>query len=149
MSINTLEENEIKNESKHFRYFRELCEVIPVPKISEETVREINERIDLINEKSGQEDDFNKLSRKKAHEVIKLLEKNHKIVTKSYYQNLWMAIGMSAFGVPMGFAFSTALDNFAFFAIGLPIGMSMGLAIGASMDTKAKKEGRYMDISYL
>ena len=52
---------------------------------------------------------------------------------------------MSAFGMPLGVAFSVALDNFAFIGIGLPIGMSIGMALGAGMDKKAAKEGKQLD----
>ena len=69
------------------------------------------------------------------------------LVTKNYYQNLWMALGLSVFGVPMGIGLSFALRGDislmgAFLAMGLPI----GLAIGAGMDKKAAKEGRQLDI---
>ena len=63
------------------------------------------------------------------------------LVTPNYYQNQWMILGMTVFGLPFGLMFSLALDNFAFFTIGLPIGMPIGIAVGAQKDKKAKEEG--------
>ena len=68
------------------------------------------------------------------------------LTTPNYYQSYWMSIGMAAFGVPFGLMFSMALDNFAFFAIGLPFGLSIGLAIGAGKDKKAKDEGTQLNV---
>lgn len=50
--------------------------------------------------------------------ILKLIEKELKLVPKNSYRNRWMAIGMSAFGVP----------------------------IGAGMDKKAFEEGRQLDM---
>ena len=57
-----------------------------------------------------------------------------------------MALGMAAFGVPLGVAFGTSLDDMSFLAIGLPIGMVIGLAVGSGMDKKALEEGRQLDV---
>ncbi len=74
------------------------------------------------------------------------LKKEHGLVTKGYYQNLWMVLGMTIFGVPFGLMFGLALDNFAFFGIGLPIGMPIGMAVGMTQDKKAASEGKVLDI---
>ena len=50
---------------------------------------------------------------------------------------LGVAIGMGI-GVPLGLA----LDNPGFFGLGLPIGLAIGYAKGASLEKKAKAEGR-------
>ena len=57
-----------------------------------------------------------------------------------------MAIGMVAFGLPMGVAFGAALGNMAFLAIGMPVGLAIGLAMGSGMDAKAAEEGRQLNI---
>lgn len=76
------------------------------------------------------------------HVVTTKLRKEKNIVTPNYYQTLWMSLGMTIFGLPFGLVFSAALDNMAFFAIGLPIGMPIGMAIGINLDKKAREEGR-------
>lgn len=53
---------------------------------------------------------------------------------------------MSAFGIPLGVAYVSIIGNMAFLSIGLPIGMVLGMAVGAGMDKKALKEGRQLDI---
>lgn len=113
--------------------------------VPDEIVQQINEWLDLLSE----EDDANKL-RKKINKVyfkiVNLVVQKVKLVPKQYYQNLWLAVGMSAFGIPIGVAFSVALDNFAFIGLGLPIGLSMGIAVGVGLDKKAEKEGRQLDV---
>ena len=52
-----------------------------------------------------------------------------------------MALGMSAFGIPMGVAFGAATDNMGLIGIGIPIGMSIGIAVGAQKDAQAAKNG--------
>jgi hypothetical protein len=74
------------------------------------------------------------------------LEKELKVVPKNYYRTLWMALGMSAFGLPIGTAIGLFLGNIGLLAVGLPIGMGIGAVVGTNMDKKALAEGRTMDI---
>ncbi|MBT8322649.1 MAG: hypothetical protein KJO94_04145, partial [Eudoraea sp.] len=69
-----------------------------------------------------------------------------KIVTKNYYRNLWLALGMTVFGIPLGVAFGAAQDNMAFLGVGIPIGMAIGIGVGTAMDEQAKKKGKQLDI---
>ena len=75
-----------------------------------------------------------------------MIEKELMLVPKNTFRNRWMAIGMAAFGIPIGMAFGVSMGNMAFLAIGIPIGMSIGIAIGTGMDKKAFEEGRQLDI---
>lgn len=74
------------------------------------------------------------------------LKKEHGLTTKGYHQNLWMILGMTMFGVPLGMIFGFALDNFGLFAIGLPMGMPIGMGIGMAIDKKAQEAGTVLDI---
>jgi len=74
--------------------------------------------------------------------IVNKILKEHKLVTPKYYQNLWMVLGMTAFGMPIGVLVFTMTGNAAFISIGLPIGMPIGMAIGMQMDKKAREEGR-------
>ena len=78
--------------------------------------------------------------------IIKLIEKEHKLVTKNHYRNTWLVVGMAVFGIPLGVAFGASLGNMAFLGIGLPIGMAIGSAVGTAMDKKAFEEGRQIDL---
>lgn len=57
-----------------------------------------------------------------------------------------MAIGMSVFGLPLGVAFSAALDSYAYIGIGLPIGLAIGMALGSRKDDEAASEGRLLEM---
>ena len=77
--------------------------------------------------------------------ILKYLEKEHGLVPKNYYTTLWIPLGMSAFGLPIGAAISIITGNVAFIAIGLPIGIGIGSLYGASLDKKAEREGRVLN----
>jgi hypothetical protein len=78
--------------------------------------------------------------------ILRLLEKELKLVPRNYYRTLWMAIGPAAFGIPIGIALGAGLGNMGFIAIGLPLGMVIGMALGAGMDKKAFEEGRQLNV---
>jgi hypothetical protein len=69
-----------------------------------------------------------------------------KLVPKDYYRSLWMTLGMSAFGIPMGVVFGISMGSMAYLGIGLPIGLVIGIAVGTAMDKKALEEGRQLDV---
>lgn len=59
---------------------------------------------------------------------------------EGYFVNKWMGIGMVIFaglGVPL----SIATGNEGLIGIGPAMGMSVGIAIGASLEEKYKKQG--------
>ncbi|SIT89744.1 hypothetical protein [Pontibacter indicus] len=78
--------------------------------------------------------------------ILKLVEKQLNLVPQKHHLKLWLALGMSTFGLPFGVVFSLALKNFALLGLGLPIGMGIGMGIGAKLDEKAKSEGRQLDL---
>ena len=53
---------------------------------------------------------------------------------------------MSAFGIPIGLALGASQGNNGMLGAGLPIGMVIGIAVGSSLDKKAFKEGRQLDL---
>jgi hypothetical protein len=114
--------------------------------LPEVIVETINQDIDNLNSFSGSGDELRKLITKKQTGILKVLEKELKLVPKNHYRNLWMVLGMSVFGIPMGVAFGASLGNMAFLGIGLPIGMVIGIAMGTGMDKKAHNEGRQIDM---
>lgn len=119
--------------------------------LSEDLYAKIESELQSIRKISADNEKGLKSSLKKARgRILKLLEKEVKLVPKGYYQNLYIAIGMTAFGMPLGVAFGVALNNMAFLGIGLPIGLAIGLAIGKEKDKKAEAEGRQLntEISY-
>lgn len=122
-----------------------LITAIEKKKIPDPQTRAINEIIAGANDFKGPDQELKKAIDSARSAILKLLEKDLKIVPPAYYQTLWMSVGMAAIGLPLGVAFGAAIGNMAFLGIGLPIGMSIGLALGAGMDSKAKNEGRQLD----
>lgn len=115
-------------------------------KLPNETVSSINDGVYQVNSVTGSEKELGKEVKNTQFRIIKLIEKEHKLVTKNHYRKTWLAIGMAAFGIPLGAAFGASLGNMAFLGIGLPIGMVIGIAIGSGMDKKAFEEGRQIDL---
>lgn len=125
---------------------QQLLNELEKKKISAETVEKINRETVIINSTALRNKDLHKVLKQKQNDIIKLLEKEHKIVPKNYYRNLWMAIGMGAFGVPIGVAFGLLMHNIALLSIGLPIGLGIGVVVGSSLDKKAEAEDRQLDV---
>lgn len=105
----------------------------------------INEIIAGINDFSGSDPDLLKKMKSGQAGILKLLEKDLKITAQDHFQTLWLALGMAAFGIPLGTAFGAAMGNMGLLGIGLPIGMAIGIAVGRQQDIKAKNEGRQLD----
>tara|TARA_R100000935_G_C2776330_1_gene139812 strand:- start:350 stop:814 length:465 start_codon:yes stop_codon:yes gene_type:complete len=114
--------------------------------LTNETVNSINDGITMVNSITGSEKELRKQINNTQCNIIKLLEKDHKLVTKNHYRNTWLALGMAVFGIPLGVAFGAGIGNMAFLGIGLPIGMAIGIAVGTAMDKKAFEEGRQIDL---
>lgn len=115
--------------------------------LPDDLIQTINSKIEGINTSNLVGKPFEKLVSTTLAELLKLLEKELKLVPKYHFRNQWMALGMSAFGLPFGVIFGISLGNMAFLGIGLPIGMAIGIALGTSLDEKAKKEGRQLNLT--
>ena len=126
--------------------FQSLLSELRERELTEEVITAINEHIVHLNGITSL-DILTKELRKRQFKILTLLQQKLKLVTKGYYRNMWMAVGMSAFGVSFGVAFGVALDNMAFLAIGIPIGMGIGIAVGTAMDAKAQKEGKQLEFT--
>ncbi len=135
-----------KKLTNKYVYFEKLLDELKKREMPSEIVNLINQNIDEINSFSGSNKDLQKQIRKSQSNILKLIEKELKLVPKNLYRTRWMVIGMTVFGVPLGMAFGASLDNMAFLGIGIPIGMVIGMAIGAGMDKKAFEEGRQIDL---
>ena len=127
--------------------FKELLEQLKQRKLPDKIIDLINQAIEELNSTSLMGNDLRRLLQKKQAKILKLLEKELKIVPKNHYKNLWLAVGPSVFGFPTGLAISSSFaNNWVFFLIGIPIGLVIGMSIGLSMDKKAYKEGRQLDV---
>ena len=129
-----------------YSQFGELLNELKKKELSQDVYKLINESVDILNLSTFNGAQLTKLLKKKQTAILKQVEKEHKIVPKNYYRTLWMVLGMSAFGLPIGVAFGLSIGNIGLLAIGLPIGMGIGIAVGMSMDKKAMNEGRQLNI---
>ncbi len=135
-----------KNLTRKIEIFERLLTELQKKELPTHILETINEEVTKINEFKWTEKDLSKRIGKAQNKIINQLEKELKLVPKNYYRNLWMVLGMSVFGLPLGVAFGVSIGQLGLMAIGLPIGMGIGIAVGTSLDKKAKQEGRQLDV---
>ena len=128
-----------------YAQFDKLLTELKKKKLPEEIVNSINNEINKINSISESDKELRKQIKKTQSSILKLIEKELKLVARNHYRNTWLAVGMAAFGIPLGVAFGKSLGNMGLLGIGLPIGMVIGMAVGSSMDKKAFEAGRQLD----
>lgn len=109
-------------------------------------IQSINKEVEELNSTTLINTDLRKLIKKKQTAIVSLIEKELKIVPKNYYRTLWLALGMTAFGIPLGVLAGVLLGKPGLFAIGLPIGVAIGVTVGTAMDKKAVKEDRQLNL---
>ncbi len=131
---------------KIFQKFEVLLDELSEKHLDTETINFINAQVEDLNHSLAKQKKYHDDLSQAYKQVLNYLRKHEKIVPKNYYRNMWIALGISAFGVPIGVAFGLILDNMAFLGIGLPIGMSIGLAVGSGMDQSAKKNGKQLEL---
>jgi hypothetical protein len=132
--------------ANQYQQFGALLTAIKEKDLPIETTDFINKEIEQINALAYDDKSFSKTIKASQKKIVQLLEKKHKIVPKKYYTALWMVLGMSAFGIPMGVAFGLSMGNIGLLGIGLPIGMGIGVGVGSYLDKKALTEGRQLDV---
>tara|TARA_B100000508_G_scaffold132802_1_gene122074 strand:+ start:29756 stop:30220 length:465 start_codon:yes stop_codon:yes gene_type:complete len=138
------------NKRLHQSYAKtvKLVEEIRDKDLPDETLILFNSEIDKLNSLENENRKFRSQLRRSRNKLIQHLLKKHQLVTKRYYRTIWMSIGVGAFGVPLGVAMGSSVDNYGLIGTGLPIGLAIGLFIGVQLDNKAHKEGRQLDIEY-
>lgn len=150
MDVKELNKRDITDGKKRlfnvFDQFDRLLGELRKRNVPEDIVSIINKEIEIINGVTDSEKKLRKQIRNSQTKILRLLEKQLKLVSVNYYRNTWLVVGMAAFGIPLGAAYGSITGNMAFIGIGLPIGMALGMAVGAGMDKKALKEGRQLDI---
>ncbi len=103
-----------KKLTNKYVYFEKLLDELKKREMPSEIVNLINQNIDEINSFSGSNKDLQKQIRKSQSNILKLIEKELKLVPKNLYRTRWMVIRMTVFGVPLGMAFGASLDNMHF-----------------------------------
>lgn len=137
-----------KKLEKKYAIFAKLTAALNQHEIPRELAESLNTEVDKLNAISDSAKEKPGKMTKAHSRIIRKVQKELGLVPKNYHKNMWMGVGMAAFGVPMGVSLGLSLDNMAFMGIGLPIGLAIGLAVGSGMDEKAKKDGKQLDLDY-
>lgn len=122
-----------------------LLSILEKRELPNQIVEFVNTHVDELNALSESDKYFGKKIKNAENKIITHIEKQVKVVPKKYYQKFWQTMGMTAFGLPVGVAISSAAGNSGLIGVGLPIGMVIGMAIGLNKDKKACNEGRQLD----
>lgn len=147
-----IELKEIQNDNGNiklgaiYEQFRALLLQLEKKELSLNFIKLVNQEVEELNNTLLIDDKLKKLIKQKQTIILKLAEKEFKIVPVNYYRNLLLVLGMTVFGLPIGVVFGLIIGNLGLLSLGLPIGMGIGIAIGLSMDKKAFQEGRQLAI---
>ena len=136
--------NQNKKLYKKYFQFETLINELKRKELTDDIISTINDQIKQVNSISNSEKELKKQLRRSQLEILKLVEKELKLVVKNHYRNMWLGVGM-ALGVAIGSALGTGTGNMSLFGLGLPFGMAMGIAYGTTLDKKAKEEGRQLN----
>ncbi|WP_180957969.1 hypothetical protein [Psychroflexus sp. MES1-P1E] len=94
--------------------FEKLIEAFKNKSLPDSIVDSINVGIEGLNSISDSAKDLRSQIKAKQSNLIKLLEKEIKIVPKNHYRTMWVSLGMAAIGIPMGVAFGAILGNMVY-----------------------------------
>lgn len=135
-----------KRLTRKYIYFEKLIVELKKKNLPSEIVNSVNNDIEQTNTFSGSDKNLLKQIRKAQSSILKLIEKELKLVTKNHYRNRWLAIGMAGLGIPIGAALGTSVGNMSLVGLGIILGMIFGITIGMAMDKKAKENGYQLDL---
>jgi hypothetical protein len=149
MDIKELKQRDMQHDKKLMTAYAQFNKVLAALKkeaLPQEIITVVNTKIDQLNAISNSDKELKKQLRTAQTSILNKVEKELKLVPKNHYRSTWLALGMAAFGIPLGVIFGLSLGNMGFLGIGLPIGMVIGLSVGTAMDKKALEEGRQLDL---
>ncbi|MDR9401077.1 MAG: hypothetical protein RI558_06620 [Psychroflexus sp.] len=131
-----------KKDLNAITHFNELIDALNDKSLDQENVDYIKEHITVIKKNLN----YNTI-KKKESKILDYIKDKKGYVAKNHYMSLWIALGMSAIGVPIGVTIGLALDQLGFMGIGIGSGLAMGIGIGSAKDNKAKQEGKQLPIT--
>lgn len=130
-----------------YSQFDTLLSELRKKEVPDSIIQTINNEVEEINTSDSlTTNDLRKVIKKKQTAILRLIEKDLKLVPKNYYRTLWLALGMTVFGMPLGVLAGVLLGQPGLFAIGLPIGVAIGVTVGTAMDKTAAKENRQLNL---
>ena len=137
------EKNQLKKkEQKALDQFNELISALNDKELDEEMIEHIKGNMSNVRSELT----FNTI-KKEESKILDYVKREKGYVAQNHYMTLWIALGMSAIGVPIGVAIGLALDQLGFMGIGIGGGLAIGVAIGSAKDKKAKEQGKQLPIT--
>ena len=76
------------------------------------------------------------------HRILYILRRDVGIIPENYYRNLYLALGMSVFGLPLGALLASLLGNSSYLIFGMLFSLAAGIAFGSRKDQIADKENK-------
>ena len=129
-----------KTEIKVYKEFIHILNSLEKRGLSNDEVKSIELELEDLNLESDPR--YRKRYYKTRLDRFKeFLDKTFSLVTKNYYENLYLIIGMFV-GMMLGIVVGERLDKSMGISLGICLGMFIGAFIGRSKDTKAIREGR-------
>lgn len=129
---------------KRYASLEALCRNLQDRGLPPATEAGVNQALSALNLLPDADPSFPKQVGATRRTLLRMLEKDLGWVPRNHYRGQWMALGMAAFGVPIGTALGVVTGNMGLLGIGLPIGMSLGMVVGANLDKKAERQGRQL-----
>ena len=134
---------------KKYGALEKLCRDLEGRFLPAETEAGINLALAALNILPTSDPSFPRRVAATLRRIFRMLQKDLGLVPRNYYRGQWMALGMAAFGVPIGTALGVITGNMGLLGIGIPVGMTLGMAIGTNLDKKAEREGRQLSCDSL
>lgn len=128
------------------KVLKELLQHLSQHTLPDTFVEKVNQEIDTLNALAPSNKNLLRTLSQKTKTIVHYAVKDLKRPTINYYKNLWIPLGMSVFGLPIGMAIALSVKNLGLLAVGLPVGLGIGALLGTHLDNKAKKEGRQLPI---
>jgi hypothetical protein len=125
--------------------FGRLLQELKKTEIPSEVIRDINMEVTKVNAFSGSAKGLRRQIEVSQIAILSHLESNLGIVSKHYYQNLWMV-----FGIIIGVVFSAFFDLAGYddtwnsMGFTISMGMLFGMLAGKNRDIQAKKTGHQL-----
>lgn len=133
--------------TEKYNQLQKLIKELRKRELGEKTTADVNGEIMRFNQVNTAAPNFDRSLKQTQSAILQHLRENLNLVPKNHYRDLWLVLGMTALGIPLGVIFGVGFADMAFIAIGMPCGMALGIGIGVSKDKKAKKDGRQLDIT--
>lgn len=143
--IERAETQQKKNWQETQTKYENLLNQLQTKELTSSFIDFVDEEINKLNQSELIAKKYFRMMESSRRRIINKMVQDLKLYPKQYHQNMWLALGMSVFGIPIGMLMSIVLDSMAFIGIGLPLGLSIGIFVGQAKDKKAKSEGKQID----